>query len=187
MKARILQAINNTIYKYWVNPLQNRVMKIATRRSGWLRNWLLAVVLWLTNLGRLLITRFQISVISLKGSDRSAVYVGMKTSLETIKAILFPSVVETYQIKSAFIWQLPSLVHQLLKQYDVVVYEQNFIFKWMPQCEYAFSASRWVRQMLDISQPMDAILEGMNQNMRRNIRKMEKRIQLFLHLIFSSL
>lgn len=175
-KSRILRMINDTVYKYWVDPLQNRLAERETDQSGQLAKSKPAVTLWLLNLGRLVITRGQVKIIHLKGSDWSIAYIGTEISLEFIKAILFSSTAETpveaEVVRKGFVWQVPGLIEQLTSQYDMVLYEQNLNAHWMPRCEYVFSTPHWVRQVLDISRPIEEIQANMTQNMRRNLKKM---------------
>jgi hypothetical protein len=174
LKSRVLHGVHNLIYRYWVNPWQRRVADWAEKKTGWQRRVLVRSAVWGANLGRLAITDFRVSVRRLKGESWSAVYIGAGYSFEELRHILFPTPPEVKELSRVFLWQVPALARRFAAQGELVVCEMNHILRWRPKGAYVFATPRWIRQVLDITRPMDNILADMNQNVRRNLRKMTK-------------
>jgi hypothetical protein len=172
LKSRVLHGVHSLIYRYWVDPLQRRVPAWAEEKNGWRRRLLVASAVWGANLGRLVITDLRVSVRCLKGESWSAVYIGAGYSFEELHHILFPTPPEVKELPRVFLWQVPALARQFALSGELVVCELNHILRWRPKGAYVFTTPRWIRQVLDITRPADDILADMNQNTRRNLRKM---------------
>jgi hypothetical protein len=174
IKSRILKSVHKLIDRYWVDPLQRRIPDWATMMPGWWQRVLLKGALWSVNLGRLAITDFRVHVRRWRGPNWSVVYIGAGSSLEELYHILFPVPPEVEELPRAFLWQMPDLAVKFAGQGELVVCELNRIIRWRPRGMYVFTVPCWIRQVLDIARPIEDILASMNQNMRRNLRKMKE-------------
>jgi hypothetical protein len=174
LKSRLLRSVHDRIYRFWVDPLQHIVRRLEGQQAG-VGHWLRRVALWGVNLGRLAITDFRVTLWRLSGPEGSVVYVGAGFSLEELRHILFAAPPAVAGLRRAFLWHAPALACQYAMQGDLVVYEQNTIARWRPRHGQVFVVPRWISQTLDIARPLPDILVDVNQNMRRALRKVEKR------------
>ncbi|MEJ2556289.1 MAG: GNAT family N-acetyltransferase [Anaerolineae bacterium] len=174
MQRATLRAIRAFILRRWVHPLSNLAVKLTAKQEGWVRDGLIKAVVIASQLGRLVMTMLRVNVKRLGGSDWSVIYIGEEFSLEELRHVLFPSPASVDHLGRIFLWRVPGLVRQFVNDGEFVVCELNRLVPWRPRAGYVFTATPWVRQILDIARPLDDILAGMNQNMRRNIRKLEK-------------
>jgi len=119
-------------------------------------------------------TMLRVNVIRLEGHDWSIVYIGEAFSLEELRHALFPSPATADHLGRVFLWQMPALIRQFINDGEFVVCELNRLLPWHPSARYVFTAAPWVKQVLDISRPMDDILAGMNRSLHRDLRKMRE-------------
>jgi hypothetical protein len=99
---------------------------------------------------------------------------GAGFSFEELHHILFPRPADVEELPPVFLWQVPALAKKFADRGELVVCQLNRIIRWRPRGTYVFTVPDWIRQVLDIARPLEDILGAMNQNMRRNLRKMEK-------------
>ncbi len=162
------------LLRHWVHPLDNLAVNLTAKSTGRGRDGLIKVLVTVSHLGRLVMTRLRVNVKRLEGADWSVIYVGEEFSVEELRHVLFSSPAAVTHLDRVFLWQVPALVRRFSNDGEFVLCELNRLIRWCPRVRYAFSPSSWVRQVLDISRPMDDIAAGMNQNLRRNVRKMQE-------------
>jgi hypothetical protein len=174
MQRSYLKMVRAFILRRWVHPLNNLALNLTAKEANWLRDGLIKTIVITSQLGRLVMTMLRVNVKRLRGCDWSVIYVGEEFSVEELRHVLFPSPADVDHLDRVFLWQVPALVRQFVSDGEFVICELNRLVPWRPQARYVFTAAPWVRQILDIARPLDAILAGMNQNMRRTIRKLQK-------------
>ncbi|MGB7094526.1 MAG: hypothetical protein WBD62_07750, partial [Anaerolineales bacterium] len=109
------------------------------------------------------------------GSEWSVTYIGDGTSIEILRAILFPEPPKMDELPRVFLWRVPALVQKLAGEGDLVVCELNEIVRWSPNgLNTSFVVPWFIKQVLEeIDRPMESILASMNQTMRRKVRQLE--------------
>ena len=175
MERPYLKAMRAFILRRWVHPLNHLAVNLtAKQESRWCKG-LIKLLVVAGHLGRLGMTMLRVNIARLKGADWNIIYIGEGFSGEELRHVLFPIPTEEVEhLDRVFLWQVPGRVRQLVNDGEFVVCELNRLVPWRPQARYVFTASPWVRQVVDIDRSLDDILAGMNQTMRRNIRKLEK-------------
>jgi hypothetical protein len=174
MQRSYLKMMRAFILRRWVHPLNNLALNLTAKEANWVRDGVIKAVVIASQLGRLVMTMLRVNVKRLRGCDWSVIYVGEEFSVEELRHVLFPSPADVDHLGRVFLWQVPALVRQFVSDGEFVICELNRLVPWRPQARYVFTAAPWVRQILDIARPLDDILAGMNQNMRRTIRKLQK-------------
>jgi hypothetical protein len=173
-KSRLIHACHETIYRFWVQPWQRLTKALQVTHPGAARRAALALTKWLANLGRFAIADLRLQVHLLSGASWSAAYIGPGFSFEELCYTLFPAAPSTKLVRKIFPWQLPSIIRRLEAEVDLIAIELNPIVRWRPRGALPIRAPRWINQVLYIARPMEEIMAGMNQNMRRNLRKIDK-------------
>jgi hypothetical protein len=129
--------------------------------------WLGDVAFWLSEIPRS-------DVYYLDGPQWSVVCVGSEQTKNELCRILFPDTPQESGPERVALWQIPSAVHRWLADVDLVVLQHGRWQPWLPQTRYTFSIRPWIRQILDISFPKEAVIKQMHSERRRHWRKMGK-------------
>jgi hypothetical protein len=174
MQWPCLSVMRAFIKRRWVHPLNNLALKLTAKQESWARNGLIRAIIIASQLGRLAMTMLRVNVKRLKGPDWTIVYLGEEFSVEELRHVMFSSPAGVDHLGRVFLWQVPALVRKFVNDGEFVVCELNRLVPWHPQARYVCTVEPWVKQILDIARPLDDILAGMNQNMRRNIRKLQR-------------
>lgn len=174
MKQRIYGAIRNFVKNNWVYPLNNAAVDLRAREASLWRDGLMRMLITGSQLGRLAMTMLRVNVMHFKGANWTIIYIGGWPSMEELRYVLFSSAADVDYLMRAFLWQVPSLVRQFVSEGEFVVCELNSLIPWRPHAQYTFTTVPWVRQVLDISRPIDEILAAMNHGRRTDIRSAQR-------------
>ncbi len=174
MQRSYLKVVRAFILRRWVHPLDHLAVNLTARKAGWWRDGLIGLLIVASQLGRLAMTMLRVNVKRLKGPDWSVIYIGEEFSVEELRHVLFPSPASVDHLDRVFLWQVPALVRRLVNDGEFVVCELNRLIPWRPRARYVFPVTPWVKQVLDIDRPLDAVLAGMNRSMHRDLRKMRE-------------
>ncbi len=177
-KQLLLKSFYTGIVHLWVHPLEESIIpRLEAGEPGRARRALLNSAGWAANAGRTAVLDGRLSVQRWIGPEWAVTYIGEGVSAEAIRWCLFPeqAQVEIEEGGHVSLWQAPALTRRWLEQGDLVVSETNQIVRWPVPGYASFSTPPWVSQILDgIDRPLEEIVAGMNQTLRRHIRQAEK-------------
>lgn len=129
-KSRRPYASYDALYRCWDNPLPHSISALPVTQPRVTQRVLLPMRTWLTHLSRLVISRFRMHVYLLSGPNWSAAYIGAGSSFEELCNVLFPSAPSSKLVRKIFLWQLPSMVHRLEAEVDLIALELNPMVRW---------------------------------------------------------
>ncbi len=163
------------IANLWVTPLEKIASRSGQGRQSRFKKKLCRSAAWLADAGRAIVMDLRLTVKLWSGESWSVVYIGEGISSDVIKHYMFPSTPLEEELSKVFLWQVPSLIRKFSREGNLVICEftdiVHFVIK---ELGISFSTPPWVQQILEgIDRPIDEILMGMNQTMRRNIRRLE--------------
>lgn len=174
--AFALYLVNEGILRLLITPLERFVIpRLEKRTQSRFYKSLLKLALWLVVMGHIKKTDIRLTVKHWTGPNWSVVYIGRGTSPEAIKHYLFQSPPSEKELPRAFLWQVPGLIRKFTTKGELVVCEINRAVQFPKRkVDVFFITPLWIIQVLEgIHKPISDILEGMNQNTRRNIRRLE--------------
>jgi len=175
------------LYRHWKNVLNYRLDRLVERldkiqlrlfalQPDWLQQRLRSVLRTIGDLCWLVKTIPRVDAYRYTGPDWSVTYIGDKHNVLELQHVLFSETPEARHEGRVFLWRLPKVVSQKLAGVDLVVCELSRLMPppWRPRAAYTFTSPPWIRQRLDIARPLDTIVKCMHQDMRRNLRRMQK-------------
>jgi len=161
------------VRRCWVHPLDQLLLGTAAIRSPRGRSIAESVLSWGRYFGLLLMNSLVIRVCRLSGPDWSVIYVGEGDSVNELRYALFTEPASVTELERIPLWQVPRVVQRFLGEGFLVVSEINRLIPWQPQAKYAFVSPPVVRQVLDVTQPPDALYAGLKKELRRHIRRVQ--------------
>ncbi len=176
LKSQVLREYHGMIYRHWVRPLQQKLIKrdAAASDSGRFSDTQQALLRRSVNAGRLAIVDFRVAVERFTADEQSVVYIGDGKAVNELVHVLKANAAALEKSGRTFVWQVPDKMQKFAKAGDLVIYERFPASDWRRHAPYTFCVPTWVEQVLDIARPLDEILAGMNQNLRRNLRKVQQ-------------
>lgn len=176
MKDRALQLVFQSIVRFWVHPLESRIIpRLESARQTRINSTFLKWFSWWANAGRVAVLELRVDVVRWVGSEWSVTYIGDGASTEYLNTILFSETPKTEEFPQVYIWQVPGLIQRFSGEGDLVVCELNEILKWsFDGLNTFFIGLPSIIQVLEgIDRPLEEIMSSMNQTMRRRVRQLE--------------
>ena len=178
IKHRALQIVHRGIDRLWVDPLESQIIpRLESGKQTRFRSVFLRRSSWFADVGRIAVMDLRVNVMRWAGPEWTVTYIGDGESTEVLSNILFPEPPKVDELPRVYLWQVPALIQKYSGNGDLVVCELNKILRWaLNGVKISFAVPRWIRQVLEeIDRPMENILASMSSNMRRNIRRLEKK------------
>jgi len=169
----VRQKIRHLVLHYWVQPLNRLLLRAAAIRSPQVRSMVESGLSWARCFGLLLTNGLVIKVSRLSGPDWSVIYVGEGDSVNELRYALFTEPASVTELKRIPLWRATRTIRRFLSEGFLVVSELNSLIPWRPQAKYAFVSPPVVRQVLDVTQPPDALYAGLKKEWRRHIRRVQ--------------
>lgn len=175
IKQRALYLFHSAISRFWVRPLEDRVIPVLERKNGRVSKNLLRWASWWANAGRVMVNEMRLLKKRWMGPDWSVTYIGNGTSFELLCHHLFPTSPQDVETTQVFLWQVPSLVKKHAEEGDLVICELNKILHISPLgIDLAFTTPSSVFHIVHgIDRPLDEILPDFQPHLRQRIRKFE--------------
>jgi hypothetical protein len=175
IKSRGLPLVHASISRFWVQPLDERVIPLLEKKPGWLSNHLLRWASWWANAGRVIVNEMRLLKTRWVGPDWSVTYLGNGKSAEILCCSLFPALPEEVESTRISLWQVPALVRKHAQEGDLVVCELNQIIRLFPRgVDLALTTPRMVNQVIvDFDRPLDEIINDIQPHIRKRIKQFE--------------
>jgi hypothetical protein len=177
IKRRALHFVHAGIARFWVQPLEDRMIPALEKKSGWTAKHLLRWASWWANAGRVIVNEVRLVKKRWVGLHWSVTYIGTGERAEYLCNILFPTPPEEVEASLIFLWQVPGSVHMYAGRGDLVICELNQIVRLSPQgFNVFFTTPQSIQQVIDdFDRPMEEIMAGFQPHTRQRIRQLEEK------------
>jgi hypothetical protein len=172
---RVLSGFASTLlFELCIRPLEAILLSMIDFDHSGFRKMLKNTLAWLKDLAWLLLTRFRAGVLRWDGPEWSVIFIhdGCTHSREELLYLLFPDPPTESDLGWLFLWQVPSTIRKRVEQGCLVICDLNHLLHWGTQFRYTFRVSPWLRANLNVSGPLDMILNRITKNRRRWILKL---------------
>lgn len=142
------------------------------KESIWRR--LLALLVWLKDLGRLAYSGYRMDAKRWNGPEWSILYVSDSTtnSEAELQYLLFDEKPSELWLGRHFTWKLKDVIRRYGTPDCLVVLDLNRLIKTSFQAKLKIRIAPWLRTFMDVSGTLDATLQRMTRERRKNIRKL---------------
>ncbi len=161
------------VIRCWVHPLEQFLVRLRAACPPRVFDAVEGLLSWTRCLGLLVANSLVVKLYCLRGPDWSVIYVGEGDSLNELRHALFPEPASMIALARLPLWRAPRIVRRFLDEGFLVISELNRLIPWRPEANYVFASPPVVRQVLDTTQPPDALYAGLKKELRRHLRRMK--------------
>jgi hypothetical protein len=172
----LLAQFRNLIARRWIAPLDDLAWEMIGFEQSSSRYILRTAVAWIKDLGRLIYTGFRVNISRWDGSEWSVIYVNddAADSEKELQYLLFTGTPTETKLGRAFLWQLPALIQRFVSHGYLVVCDVNRLVKWKFQGMYCIRVFPWLRSLVDVSVPMEAVVGRMRRLRKSDLLKAQR-------------
>jgi hypothetical protein len=171
-----LAQFKKVIARCWIAPLDDLLWEMVGFEQSSPQHVLRTAATWIKDLGRLIYTGFRVNVTRWDGPEWSAVYISDDTadSEKEVQYLLFSGAPTETKLGQAFLWQLRPLIQRFVSQGYLVVCDVNRLVQWRFRDMYCVRVFPWLRSLVDVSVPIDAVVRRMSRLRRRDLSKAQR-------------
>lgn len=117
----------------------------------------------------------RLSAYKLSGKNWTLIFAGSKEGVREIQRLFFPEEdVAPQEIGRVALWRLQAQTEKWLGETDLVICELSRLQPWRPKAAITFTVPVWVQQVVDLVEPVKAIITG---DKRAHLRHQINRLQ----------
>ena len=128
MKHRALQILHQGIVRFWVHPLESKLIpRLESSQQTPFGSLSLRWASGFANLGRIVVLNLRVKVVRWVGDDWTVTYIGEGESIEAINILPFQETPNSVELPKVYLWQVAGLLRKYTVEGDLVVCELNEI------------------------------------------------------------
>jgi hypothetical protein len=180
MKKLILkstQLVAGLLHTLIIDPLETTLLHLLGPDLLPARLQIRRALLLINNIAWLFVSRFRINAVQWHGKEWTVLFFhdGTGQSKEELKYWLFPEAPTEVDLGWTFLWKLPSIVDQHIRQDILVICELNRLVKIGEKYRYHITTPPWLRAFLDLTAGGSEILNRISKTRRQQIKTLANR------------